>query len=270
MLLFANHNPVVDYGLLARHCAERVKQYLDLPVCLATDTHNDSAVFDTVIDTSDSKFQSGYRRLHNGSNQSHTVPFNNYTRTQAYQLTPYDKTLVLDVDYIVANNILADCFSSSADFLVYKNSAHVSGHRNEEYFRLHNRGITFRWATVMYFEKTHKVEILFDLAKHVQQNYNYYRLLYGIEHGKVLRNDFVFSIAIHILNGFMSTSWPAEPPGKMLYSADTDKIHKIKDDCFTLMLEKQHHPGSYTLAKTQGLSVHLMNKLSLQHKLSVQ
>ena len=213
VLLFVNHNPAVDYILLAEHCAERVQQFLNLPVSIATNVRTNNSVFDSVIDTSNITHSSFSRRLRNGCSETYTIPFNNYTRTLAYNLTPYDKTLILDVDYLLANSLLLDCFTTDNDFLLYSNSSKIAKEDNDkEYVYLDDKGIKFYWATVIYFTKTPRVKILFDLAQHIQENYDYYRLLYGIRHGKTLRNDFVFSIAIHILNGYTKTAWPAEPP----------------------------------------------------------
>ena len=42
-----------------------------------------------------------------------TMPWNNFTRCHSYDLSPFDKTLVLDTDFLVGNNLLLKCFSNN-------------------------------------------------------------------------------------------------------------------------------------------------------------
>ena len=59
-----------------------------------------------------------------------------------------------------------------------------------------------------------------------------------------------------------------ELPGKMVYSTGKDILQKIKDDSFTLLVEKQDRIGEYTLIRTQGINLHIMNKFSLGREIT--
>jgi len=48
-----------------------------------------------------------------------TVPWYNSDRTLAYDLSPYDETLLIDVDYLTFNDNLKQYFGSNNEFLCY-------------------------------------------------------------------------------------------------------------------------------------------------------
>ena len=79
----------------------------------------------------------------------------------------------------------------------------------------------------------------------------------------MFRNDFAFSIAIHIMNGKQAGDFAQELPGKMIYAKDTDILISAEETTMKFLVEKKNYLGEYTLAKTQGLDIHVMNKLSL-------
>lgn len=54
----------------------------------------------------------------------------------------------------------------------------------------------------------------------------------------------------------------------MVYSTGKDILQKIKDDSFTLLVEKQDRIGEYTLIRTQGINLHIMNKFSLGREIA--
>jgi len=86
--------------------------------------------------------------------------------------------------------------------------------------------------------------------------------LYNIE-PVMFRNDFAFSIAIHIMNGKTNGEFAMELPGKMVYIQDKDILLDIKTDSLKFLVEKENHLGEYIAAKTTNLDVHVMNKVSL-------
>jgi hypothetical protein len=100
------------------------------------------------------------------------------------------------------------------------------------------------------------------LLKHIRKNWGYYRLLYKID-SKMYRNDFAFSIAIHIFNGNIDSPVVSILPGKKFYTLDKDVMIDISDDKFKFLLEKEKYLGEYIALKTQGIDVHVMNKYSL-------
>jgi len=65
------------------------------------------------------------------------------------------------------------------------------------------------------FKKTDRVQRIFDMIKHVQQNYEHFRNLYRIKF-KNYRNDYAFAIALHQLNGQISHNEFIPVPMNML------------------------------------------------------
>ena len=65
------------------------------------------------------------------------------------------------------------------------------------------------------------------------------------------------------MNGKTNGDFATELPGTMTYSTDKDLLVSVENDTLKFLIEKENYLGEYTLAKTQGLDVHVMNKLSL-------
>ena len=150
-----------------------------------------------------------------------------------------------------------------ADFLCFKKSCDLAGWRNiSEFEYLNQYSIPFYWATVFYFTKTKNNELFFNLVDYIRTNWEYYRLIYQIN-DKKYRNDYAFSIAIHILNGNDADLFSNVIPGKMYYTLDKDVLLKIKNNSMTFLVEKEKSLGDFTGVKTNDLDVHVMNKFSL-------
>ena len=204
-----------------------------------------------------------YRRYFDGAMSFRRLKFKNDMRVKSFELSPFDETLVIDCDYLINNDILKYCWQQSHDFLIYKNSVDLSGFRYDpRLVTLSDKSIDFYWATVFYFRKNKNTEIFFNLLSHIQDNWNYYRYVYQIEHS-LYRNDFAFSIAIHIMNGYQTGYWTHELPGTLYYTIDKDILLKHNKEQMTILVEKEKYKGEYTLIKTKGINVHVMNKFSL-------
>jgi hypothetical protein len=266
-LIFAHNNPGVDYIKLAVFAARRVKEHLDIPVSLITDDvawlaqmHPDHP-FDQVIKTDVGL--ATQKTFYDGSLSSKKFEWKNVTRNQAYDLTPYDKTLVLDSDYIISSDILKLALCKDEIFQIYKKSFDIAGWRDTRSFqRINAYSIPFYWATVFVFEKNAITQAFFDLVSYIKENWLYFRVLYSIE-TTTFRNDFAFSIAIHIMNGKTNGEFAVELPGTMTYIHDRDLLLNISKDKMNFLIEKKDHLGEYIAAKTTGIDVHVMNKSSL-------
>lgn len=266
-LIFAHNNASVDYVKLAVFAAERVKKHLDIPVSIVTENakwlseNYHQHPFDKVIPIQAE--QAGQKIFYDGTMASKKLEWKNLSRNRAYDLTPYDKTLVLDSDYILNSSILKSAFETDSSFQIYKDSVDLAGWRDtSDVSRINSYSIPFYWATVFVFEKNEITSAFFDLISYIKQNWLYFRVLYGIE-GDMFRNDFAFSIAIHIMNGKVDGKFATLLPGKMFYAQDKDLLVEIKDDKMKFLVEKKDYLGEYIAAKTQGIDVHVMNKLSL-------
>jgi len=145
---------------------------------------------------------------------------------------------------------------------IYKDSYDLTGWRTGNEFKYVNQhSIPFYWATVLYFKKTPNTRILFDLVDFIRQNWNYYRLIYQIPEKK-FRNDYAFSISLHILNGYVTDNVDTIP-GRMYYVTDKDILIAATPTSCTLLVEKEHAMGEYTALKISDVDVHVMNKHSI-------
>lgn len=267
VLLFAQNNSNMDYVKQAIFCAKQIKKHLGLDVTMVTDSPeylNKTFTFykkyiNNVI-TIPRTHTNQTKRYNDGFYASRVAPWNNFSRTSAYDLTPYDETIVMDTDFIVGNKNLLKCFEANDDFLINKKSFYVNPFFDSTtLIKVSERSIEMVWATVFYFKKTKRTEIFFDLIKHIQENYNYYRLIYQIS-TRNYRNDFAFAIAIHIMNGFSENNWPKELPITIHFTSDKDMlIKKDNDTYYTLLLEEY----DYIVSKLSDLNIHFINKDSL-------
>ena len=264
VLCFAHNNGKVNYINQAEFLAKRVKQHLNLPTTLVTSTPqglDDNTVFDQVIEIADDN--NNVKRYYNGSLHHQRLPFKNNDRVRSYELSPYDTTLVLDTDYVICNDSFKHAFDSVYNFQIYRNGIDLCDWRkHKEFDYINNTGIPFYWATCFCFTKTQETKIFFDLLQHLVSNWKHYDQVYNLG-SRNFRNDHVFSIAIHMMNGFTDGDWAKTLPGKMFYTLDRDIVKTIKDNSLTFLLQKENYVGEYILASTKDCNVHVMNKFSL-------
>ena len=266
-LIFAQNNEKIDYVKLAGFCASRIKEHLDIPVSVVTDSPDwlhesqPADLFDKVITIDGEHSQN--KRFYDSSMSSNILRWKNFSRFEAYQLTPYDNTLLLDSDFIINSPLLKKAFDREYDFQLYRNSFELSGWRsNSEFERINQFSIPFYWATVAFFRKSQVVESFFDLVSYIKDNWLYFRMLYNID-SELYRNDFSFSIAAHIMNGKTNGEFVADLPGKMTYTLDRDILLECADNKMKFLVEKRDHLGEYIAVKTCNMDVHVMNKSSL-------
>lgn len=264
-LIFAQNNNEIDYAKISLYAAQRVEQFLNIPVTLVTDSKDwllqsqpsAKTLFDRIItinaDTSQTK------KFYDGTLASKTLTWKNLSRSDCYELSPYDETLVIDSDYIISSNNLSKIWNNKKDFLIYRDSFDLAQWRDDRSFRYLNQlSIPFYWATAFYFKKTQANRAFFDIVKYIKSNWSYYRALYNID-SSVFRNDFAFSIAVNM----MGEEFAGPLPGKMHYTLDRDILVKIKENSFQFLVEKKNYSGEYIATKTVGLDMHIMNKYSL-------
>ena len=266
-LIFAHNNPIIDYIKLAVFAAERIKTFLNIPVSLVTDSKDwllknyPNHPFDKVIQI---EVEPSTQKVFNDGSLSHTkFEWKNISRNRAYELSPYDKTLVVDSDYIINSDVLKLAFDRDEYLQIYSKSFDLAGWRNTEYFeKINPYSIPFYWATVFVFQKNQTMQSFFDLVTYIKTNWAYFRVLYNIE-AALFRNDIAFSIAIHIMNGKTNGEFATALPGSMTYIQDKDVLVSMKDISMQFLVEKENYLGEYVAAKTQGIDVHVMNKQSL-------
>lgn len=270
VVLIANNNSDIDYLLQAKFLTNRISHYLDLPVSVITDSPElisdaDKKIFHNIIfNPSTNTTTKSYR---DGNTATNYLEYKNTSRSSVYDLSPYDETLVLDTDMVVCNDLLKNCFNQVHDFLLYKTAIDLSITRSTTEFNfISDMGVDFYWATCVFFRKSQKNKIFFDLVKHIQENWNHYRMLYQIS-SNVFRNDFAFSIAVHIMNGFSSGDFAHQMPGKLYYTTDRDFLVNMSGDSLTALIEDTTKLNNFIPVRLNGITLHCMNKYSLNRVL---
>ena len=158
--------------------------------------------------------------------------WNNVDRHMAYELSPYDTTLVIDIDYFCFTDNLAHLLDTKHDFLVPDTAHDLSG-RNTFDLRKWSM-IPMVWATVLLFKKNDKVRKIFDTVKYIKKNYSYFTKMYRI-YASNLRNDYLFAMALQQINGFsgyekLPFALPTLPPDcEVIEITDKGVAWKYKD-----------------------------------------
>jgi hypothetical protein len=278
VLMFAHNNTEIDYFRLAVVNALLVQKNLGIKnITVVTDPHSlaqgektlgkrliKKAINNIVVIDKDIQFKAKNQRLYKDT--SHTakyLPFYNVNRCDAYDISPYDETILIDVDYLILSDTLNSCWGHNNELMMNWKFQDIMYERKDPSLnRLYDMGITMYWATVVYFRKTEYVESFFNIVKHVKDNPQYYKDLYKW-HGTLYRNDFSFSIAAHVMSGFVDKGIP-QLPTTLYKSFDTDDIHSAVDENTIVMyLEKPRSPGDFMLTKWQGVDLHVMNKWAI-------
>ena len=190
VILFATNTDTVDYVAIAHRAERLINHYLNLPV--------------TIIETSQTTANKRYN-IDSGRFES----WNNKGRGTAYELSPYGQTLLIDSDYLIFDNNLLKILDTLQDYTIAKQNKFIDGSQP----RLMGKySLPTLWATVIAFNKTARSQALFDLVKRIERNYPYYWRLYNAD-ATNFRNDFAFTIADNILNGYTQDTrnylpWP--------------------------------------------------------------
>jgi len=265
ILVFAHNNSEIDYVKQAAFLAKRAEQYLSIPVSIVTDKQsiNDryKDVFDKII-INDITVESSKKYFYNSAKTHKVLDFKNDDRVLAFDLSPYDETIVLDSDYVIADSILKNAYDSAYDFLIYKDAIDLASRDTSEFKFISETSVDFYWATCVFFRKTPENKIFFDLIQHIKENWQHYNSVFQLNR-TVYRNDHAFSIAIHIMNGRQEGSFAGKMPGKLFYTTDKDILCDVQGESFLFLVEKENHLGEYTPIRFKDNTVHVMNKFSL-------
>jgi hypothetical protein len=195
-LIFAFNNEEIDYVNMAAWSAKNIRRHLDIPTAIVTDADTVPDVFEHVIRVPKTGTDTRYFE-----DVGSTVTWHNANRVDAYRLTPWDQTLVLDADYVVASDALACVLSMPQDFTCHNQARDMT--MTNDFAGLNQFGehrLPMWWATVMMFRKSNTAQYIFDCMNMVRDNWEHYRNLYGIQK-KTYRNDFALSIGLGIVSG---------------------------------------------------------------------
>lgn len=271
-LIFAHNSRDVDYAVCAVVAGGLAGKNLQIPVSLVTDESTvkwmkQSSYYDKAIKTFDQIIivekptTTNKRTLHDGAS-ANVVPFVNSNRANAWELTPYDETLLLDSDYLIFTDTLNQYWELENDVLISTAMNDIQGDR-KGFLDNHvsETGVHLYWATTVMFKKNERSKLFFDLVDNIRKNYNYFADIYRFNSSQ-FRNDIAFSIAKHILEGFTTDTRENLPP--VLTAIDKDILHSVceKTGKLTFMISNAAADKFY-LASIKEMDVHIINKQSI-------
>ena len=198
VVLFAFNTDDVDYVKIASNAARLIKHHLNLPTTLITDAPTQDRAFQTHVIV-----ENNLKNIRTGIGEG--KQWRNGGRWQAYAISPYDETLLLDSDYLVLDDSLLKLLDVVDDYMIMHDNKFFNEPVDSSMGRF---SLPYVWATVVAFRKTKKSKLLFDLVGRIQRNWEYYTKLYQTT-TENFRNDFAFAIADNIVNGY--TAGPSIP-----------------------------------------------------------
>ena len=278
-LIFAHNNEEIDYLKLAAINARLIKHNCGISdVTVVTNQHSydytastlgkdflDQSISNFVFVEKDKTFKrTNVRAFKDTSHTIKNLSFYNLDRCDAYQLSPYDETILIDADYLVLSDSLNNCWEHNNELMMNWCYEDLMYDRHDPALkRLSPTGITMYWATVVYFKKCNYAEQFFNLVKEVRDNRSYYQDMYKWP-GTLYRNDYSFSIAAHLIDGFEDKKLNQLPIPALYKTFDTDDIHSVPDvNEIIFYLEKQDSLGDFVLGRWKGMDVHVMNKWAI-------
>lgn len=239
-LIFAINNGAIDYEAMARWNAANIKRHLGI------DTHIVTA---TDADANNSR---------HFTDLGHVV-WHNLNRVDAYDLSPWDRTVVLDADYVVASDQLKSLLEADQDLLAHRWAYDVTG--CNDFAGLNHFGehkMPMWWATVMMFRRSRHAEMVFKSMRMVRDNWSHYRRLYKIRQA-TYRNDHALSIALLICDGH-GLEHAAVPWNLASLMPDAD-LKRIDVDCYRVdFLDHKNQPKWLTISQ----DFHAMGKTQLE------
>jgi hypothetical protein len=240
VLLFCFDTAVFQYHKILEKCVALIKKNLRLEVTVVTN-------FETYKHLKPLGFVN-YKFIEPElGNKKNGLEWRNVDRHMAYELSPYDVTLVMDIDYFPFTDNLRKFLDTKYDLLISKNAYDLTNRNSFDVRRFSM--IDMVWATVFVFKKSKKAKRIFDMIKYVKSFYQYFLDLYRIRDRR-FRNDYAFAIALEQANGFISyetlpIQLPTLPPDcKIVKFTDTGLAWQYNDQ----------------INYTEDQDVHVLNK----------
>jgi len=280
VVFFAYNTEQINYLKLATLAAHYVRRHMpEQSICVITDSASwewfsstadggrADQVFDDVVLTTASNRPN--KRVHYDSPYTKFVSaFKNGNKHRVFEFSPYDRTLLLDTDYIVQNADLEYVFDTESSVTLFHGAETLVGlppHPKQQY--LNEAGIPMMWSTAVYFNKNHSLtEEFFNMWAHVADNYEFYTFLYGFP-GDMFRTDFCVSIAAHLLNGMGPGELIEDFPQDMIYMSQRDDIIKINDiDDWVFLVNDREEEWVDTATRITNENLHVMNKRALERR----
>ena len=281
--MFAYNNEQLDYVKFATLAAKYVKKNMkNNQTCLIT---NDGSydwmktsigqkeidrTFDYVVIQELQAAQN--MRVHFDSPWTEfNAQFSNTNKHLINEYTPFERTLLIDTDFLVMNDFYDYIFDTDVDISMHRYAEYLGGqppYQNE--ITLNPGGINHWWSTVVYFDQSPTSKLFFDIWSHVKDNWEYYSLLYQFNKS-LFRTDYCVSIAAHMFNGFNNDDFVHDFLGLPLLTQDQkDDIVKFNDiNDIVFLKHNRAEPWKNTLVRHTNDNLHVMNKRSLDRQINV-
>ena len=241
VLMFAYNNETIDYEKIAHLNEKLVSKFLGVPTTIITGT----------------KERTNIRTFSYGTERE-TVSWHNTDRMSVYDLSPYDETLLLDVDYLIQSDNLNFVWGCQNEFLCPDRLYDVTGTNSFHNDAMMSKtSFPMRWATCVYFKKTEFSKAIFEKMKIIRDNYTYYGHLFNFRLSPY-RNDFALSIALQLISGYNSSSNHFHFPMASLNTVD----RIVKVDNGSIVIEYKSADKTYQ-TRVKGMDLHVMNKHNL-------
>jgi len=271
VLIFAHNSTAVDYGMMAVIAGGLAKKHLKVPVSLVADTgtlawmeetktiKKAKKIFDKIISI-DLPYTTNNRKLHDGLH-SQVIPFINSNRCTAWQLTPYDTTLLIDSDFLIFSDRLNQYWDVDSSIMIAESMNDLRGGRAKILDnKVSETGIHLFWATTVMFKKNNESKFFFQLVEYIRDNYAYFADLFRFD-SRQYGNDIAFSVAKHIINGFETTKSYNLPPLTTVF--DQDVLIDVDSKGKLIITTDFENSGDYVAATVQNTDIHIMNKQSI-------
>ena len=240
ILLFCFDTVDHKYHKILERCVHLIKKNLKLEITVVTN-------FDTYKHLKPLGFVN-YKFIEPElGNAKNGQEWKDVDRHLAYELSPYDVTLVMDIDYFPFTDNLRQFMDTKYDFLISKDAYDLTD-RNSFDHRMFSI-IDMVWATVFVFKKGKKAKRIFDMIKYVKSYYSYFLDLYRI-YDRRFRNDYAFAIALQQANGFLN------------YDTLPIRLPTLPPDCDIIKFTDEGIVWQYNdqINCTEDQDVHVLNK----------
>jgi len=253
VLLFANNNSDFNYVKQAVIAATLAKYYLKVPVALITNKDeltDDVSIFDHVVDYK-STAEANVRPFYIDGKPKQ-IQWHNLDRLLAYDLSPFDETILIDTDYLIQNDVLGQVWGNNNPMLMNTGTRVPAGEQEHVGEKVIADGFPLvHWFTVMYFKKCEEALQWFEFAKFVKENHNFYKKMFRSPY-YYYRNDITAAITSHILGGF-EDGYMKPLPVRQINSYPPESILQI--GIGKIVLSTDEHP-----VLLKDTNVHVVNK----------
>ena len=257
-LIFAYPNEAFDYVRMAAWTAGNIQRHLGIPVAVVTDRPTDLGFDRVIIHASTAKDSRWF------VDADQRVSWHNQSRVDAYDLTPWDRTLLIDADYVVASNSLKALLDLTNQSLLCHRAAYDATGMND--FHALNHLGRFQWplcwATVVVFNRDQHAKTVFDCMRMVRDNWSHFQHIYH-EPNHTYRNDHALTIAQNITNGH----WPDWPviPWSLATVLPEHRVTCVDQDRYRVDFQRGDNRRAWL--ELAGQDFHAMGKQSIMDML---